>query len=215
MTRIVIADDHRIVREGLKLLLEQEEDFSVIGEAADGLEAVEMVERSAPDVLVLDIALPSMNGIEVAEKVKQDHPETKIVILSMYANEAYFLGALRNNVDSYVLKNEGAAILVQAVREVMDGRRFLSALLTERTIDAYLKANDKDSDASNDYSKLTQRERDVVRMIAEGHTNASIASHMSISQRTVETHRANVMHKLGLTCQADLVRFAVRSGMLE
>lgn len=215
MINVVIADDHAIVRQGLRALLEQEPDLAVVGEADDGPAALELVHNLSPDILVLDIAMPSLSGVEVAEKVKRDSAKTKVVILSMYANEAYFLSALRNNVDSYILKSETGITLVQAIREVINGRRYLSPVLTERAINAYVKANSDELDAKMLYERLTPREREVLRLVAEGYTNISVASQLSISQRTVETHRANLMRKLGLTCQADLVRFAVRCGALS
>lgn len=215
ITSIVIADDHPVIRQGLKALLENEPGFQVVAEAGNGQEAIDTVEEFDPQVLVLDISMPVMNGIEVAEKLRKQGKQTRIVILSMHATDTYFIEALRNNVDSYILKEETAEILIQAVREVANGRRFISPSLTGRTIDAYLKVNHDDPKAHEEYHKLTARERDVLKLIAEGHTNSNIASRLEISHRTVEAHRSNIMHKLGFVSQADLVLFAVHCGILH
>jgi len=211
-TTIVLADDHQVVRQGLRALLEAEADFRLIGEAGDGLETVQLVERLKPHVLIVDLMMPSLNGLEITRQVSQRSPQTRIVILSMHANEAYVLEALRNGAVGYVLKDSSIAELVQAVREVVSGRRYLSPPLSERAIEAYLR---KAEPATLDpYETLTLREREVLHLAAEGHTNAEIAEHLSISPRTAETHRANMMRKLDLRTQTDLIRYALRRGIL-
>lgn len=211
-TTIVLADDHQIVREGLRSLLEAEADFSVIGEAADGRDAVERVERLKPSVLILDLVMPSLSGLEVTRQVRQRVPQTRIIVLSMHDNEAYVLEALRNGASGYVLKDTSAATLVQAVRAVAAGGRYLCGLLSERAIEAYLQ---KSSDAPVDaYETLTTREREVLQLAAEGHGNTDIAARLSISPRTVEIHRTNLKRKLALHTQVDLVRYALRRGIL-
>ena len=213
MTTIVLADDHRVVRQGLRALLEAESGFRLVGEAGDGLETVQLVERLHPDVLVLDLMMPGLNGLEVTLQVGKRSPQTRVVILSMHANEAYVLEALRNGAAGYVLKDASAAELVQAVREVAAGRRYLSSPLSERAIEAYVgKAQETTLDR---YETLTTREREVLHLVAEGHTNAEIAARLSISPRTAETHRANMMRKLGLQTQTDLIRYALRRGIIE
>jgi DNA-binding NarL/FixJ family response regulator len=212
MTTIVLADDHHVVRQGLRVLLEGQPDFQLVGEAGDGLEAIQSVERLKPDVLVIDLMMPSLNGLEATRQVSQRSPHTRVVILSMHADEAYVLAALRNGAAGYVLKDSSAADLVQAVREVAAGRRYLSSPLSERAIEAYVQ---KAADAALDpYEMLTNREREVLHLAAEGHTNAEIADQLSISPRTAETHRANLMHKLGLRTHTDLIRYALRRGIL-
>ncbi len=212
MTTIVLADDHHVVRQGLRALLEAQPDFQLVGEAGDGLEAVQLTERLRPDVLVIDLMMPSLNGLEATRQVSQRSPHTRVVILSMHSNEAYVLEALRNGAAGYVLKGSSAADLVQAVREVVAGRRYLSSPLSERAIEAYIqKATDVTLDP---YEMLTNREREVLHLAAEGHTNAEIADQLSISPRTAETHRANLMHKLGLHTHTDLIRYALRRGIL-
>jgi len=212
MTTIVLADDHHIVRQGLRVLLEGQPDFQLVGEAGDGLEAVQLTERLKPDVLIIDLMMPSLNGLEATRQVSQRSPHTRVVILSMHANEAYVLEALRNGAAGYVLKDSSAADLVHAVREVVAGRRYLSSPLSERAIAAYIQ---KASDVALDpYEILTNREREVLHLAAEGYTNAEIADQLSISPRTAETHRANLMHKLGLRTHTDLIRYALRRGIL-
>ena len=209
---ILLADDHPVVRQGLRALLEGESDFRIIGEVGDGLEASQLAERLQPDVLVLDLMMPGLNGLEVARQVSQRSPRTRIVILSMHSNEAYVLEALRNGATGYVLKDSSAADLVRAVREVTAGRRYLSPPLSERAIETYTQ---KAKAAALDlYETLTTREREVMHLAAEGHTNREIADRLHISPRTVEVHRANMMHKLGLRTQTDLIRYALRRGIL-
>jgi two-component system response regulator NreC len=212
MTSIVLADDHQVVRQGLRALLEAEPDFSLVGEAGDGLETAQLIERLEPDVLIIDLMMPNLNGLEVTRQVSQRWPRTRVVILSMHANEAYVLEALRNGAAGYVLKDSSAADLVKAVREVVAGRRYLSPPLSERAIEAYLhKAQSAELDP---YETLTTREREVLHLAAEGHSNAEIAARLSISPRTAETHRANMMRKLNLHTQTDLIRYALRRGIL-
>jgi two-component system response regulator NreC len=212
MTSIVLADDHHVVRQGLRALLQAESDFRIVGEAADGLTTLRMAEEVQPDVLVLDLMMPGLSGLEVTRQLTERSVATRVIILSMYANEAYVLEALRHGAVGYVLKRSTADELVRAVREVLAGRRYLSPPLSERAIQTYLdKAREAPPDA---YEMLTARERQVLHLVAEGHTSAEIASRLSISPRTVEMHRANLMRKLELRSQADLIRFALQRGIL-
>lgn len=212
MTTIVLADDHHVVRQGLRTLLESESDFRVIGEAGDGLEAVQLVERLQPDVLVLDLMMPSLNGLEVTRQVSQRSPQTRVVILSMHSSEAYVLEALRHGAAGYVLKASSAADLIKAVREVTAGRHYLSPPLSEQAIAAYVQ---KAKEATLDkYETLTTREREVLHLAAEGFSNREIAERLSISPYTAMTHRANLMRKLDLHSQTDLVRYALQRGII-
>ena len=212
VTEIVLADDHKVVRQGLRALLEAEPDFRVVGETGDGLEAVQLVERLKPDVLVLDLMMPGLSGLEVTRQVTKRLPQTRVVILSMHADQAYVLEALKNGASGYVLKESSTADLVQAVREVLAGRRYLSPPLSEHAIEAYVgMAKETTLDR---YKTLTTREREVLHLAAEGHTNAEIADRLSISSRTAETHRANMMRKLDLRSQTDLIRYALRRGII-
>lgn len=209
---ILLVDDHQVVRQGLRALLEAEPDFQVVGEAGDGLEAVQQVERLKPHVLVLDLMMPGVNGLEVTRQVNQRFPDTRIIVLSMHSNEAYVLEALRNGAAGYVLKDTGINDLVQAVREALAGRRYLSPPLSARAIDSYIQKTE--AAALDPYETLTTREREVLQLAAQGLTNAEVASRLSISPRTAETHRANVMRKLELNTQIDLIRFALKRGIL-
>jgi two-component system response regulator NreC len=211
-TTIVLAEDHHIVRQGLRALLQAEPEFSVVGEAGDGLEAVRLVERIKPDVLVLDLILPGLNGLEVTRQVSQRSPATRVVVLSMHAAEAYVLEALKNGAAGYVLKDASAADLVRAVHEAAAGRHYLSPPLSERAVEAYTR---KAQAATLDpYETLTTREREVLHLAAEGHSNAEIAERLVISPRTVETHRASLMRKLDLQSQTDLIRYALQRGII-
>lgn len=212
MTTILLADDHHVVRLGLRALLDAEPDFDVIGEATDGLETSRMVETLKPQVLIVDLMMPGLNGLEVTRQVSQRASQTRIIILSMHANEAYVLEALRNGASAYVLKDSRADDLVYAVREVMEGRRYLSPPLSERAINSYIRqANESTLDP---YETLTNREREVLNLAAQGYNATEIAQKLSISGRTAETHRANLMRKLDLHTQTDLIRYALRRGII-
>ena len=212
MKRIVLADDHLIVRQGLRALLEANSDFSVDGETGDGLEAVELVEKLTPDVLVVDLAMPSLNGLEVTRRVVKSSPQTSVIILSMHANEAYVLEALKSGAAGYVLKDSSSTELVQAIHEVTAGRRFLSAPLSDRAIEAYMHRVNQD--AKDRYETLTNREREVLHLSVEGKSSKEIAARLSISTRTAEAHRANLMRKLDIRTQTDLVLFALQRGII-
>jgi DNA-binding NarL/FixJ family response regulator len=208
MTTIVLADDHQIVRQGLRALLEAEPDFSIIGDTADGLEVVPLVEALQPDVLLLDLMMPGMNGLDLIRPVTRRSPRTRIVILSMHANKAYVVDALRKGAVGYVLKDSSIDYLVIAVREVVAGRLYLCPRLSEQAIASFIANSEAALPAG--YELLTERERQVFHLAAEGHKNRSIAARLSISPRTAETHRTNLMRKLGLHNQADLIEFAVK-----
>lgn len=212
-TTIVLGDDHTVVRQGLRRLLEAEPDFSILGECADGLGVVSMVERVKPNVLILDLIMPGLGGLEVTRQVGRYSPQTRTVILSMHSSEAYVMEALKNGAAAYVLKESSGEELVQAVREVVAGRRYLSPPLSERVIDTYLqKAENITPDR---YESLSARERQVFHLTAEGRTNVEIADRLCISPRTVEAHRAHLMRKLGMRNHTELVRYAIRRGVLS
>ncbi len=212
MTTIVLADDHNLVREGLKHLLADEKTFKLIGEARDGIEAVELVEKLRPSVLLLDLMLPRLHGLEVIRQVKKVSTRTQVIVVSMYSDEPYVIEAFRNGAMGYVLKDSTSAELLQAIRGVEAGNRYLSPSLSDLAIHAYLKR--VDGIASDIYSTLTARERVVLQLAAEGRSTAQIAKELFISPRTVETHRSNVMKKLALRSQTELVRFAIRKKII-
>lgn len=209
---IVLAEDHLVVRQGLRALLEAEPGFSVVGETSDGLRVVELVGHLAPDVLVLDLVLPGLGGLDITREVTRRFPRTRVVILSMHSSDAYVLQALTHGAAAYVLKESSAADLRRAIREVRAGRRYLSPPLSEEGIEAYLaRARTAEVDI---YETLTTREREVLHLAAEGLSNPAIAERLGIGTRTAETHRAHVMQKLGLRSRTDLIVYALRRGLI-
>ncbi len=212
-TTILLADDHTVVRQGLRTLLERQPDFHVLGEAGDGLAAVQLVEQLKPDVLVVDLMMPGINGLEVTRQTKRVAPRTHVVILSMHANEAYVLEALRTGASAYVLKESTAEELVRAVSEAAAGRRYLCPPFSEHAIELYAHKT-QDGSALDLYETLTTREREVLHLAAEGHSNSEIARRLSISPRTAETHRTNLMRKLDLHSQTELVQYALQKGII-
>ncbi|MBI2831633.1 MAG: response regulator transcription factor [Chloroflexi bacterium] len=212
MATIVLADDHSIVRQGIKSLLVGEPDFEIVGEAGDGFEASQLIERLQPDVAVLDIMMEGINGLEVARQIKKRSPGTSVVMLSMYGNEAYVLEALQAGVKGYVLKGSTSEDLVRAIREAVAGRHYLSPPLSETAIQAYMAR--AQSSTMEPYDTLTTREREVLHLAARGCNNAEIAEKLFISRRTVEVHRSSMMQKLGLNNQTELIRYALQRGIL-
>lgn len=210
---IVLADDHHIVREGLKTILNAQPDFQIVGEADDGLQVGPLVERLKPSVLVLDLMMPGLNGLEISRQVRRNTPQTQIVILSMHANEAYVAEALAAGAAAYLLKRATSDELINAIHEAVAGRRYLSSPLSDRLIDAYIRKLEAEEE-DDPYATLTPREREVLHLAAEGSTNNEIAERLSLSVRTVEKHRSNLMHKLGLKTQTDLIRYAFQRGLL-
>jgi DNA-binding NarL/FixJ family response regulator len=209
MITILLADDHIVVREGLRALINSHEDLHVVGEASNGTEALEMIEQLQPQVAVLDMMMPGLNGLEVTRRV---YRTTRVLILSMHANEAYVIEALKKGASGYVLKDSTGSDLVQAIRMVAIGQHYLSAPFSERAISAYVERSR--TGTMDPYDTLTVREREILQLVAEGRNTAEIAQRLSISPRTVEAHRANLNRKLDLHTQADLIRFALRRGLL-
>jgi two-component system response regulator NreC len=211
---ILLADDHHVVRHGLRMLLESQGGMRVIAEAGNGLEAVKLAERLNPDVLIVDVMMPGLSGLKVTRQVCQRLPRTRVTVLSMSANEACALEAFRNGATGYVLKTVSLIELMQALHSVAAGRRYIRPPLLERLFDG--QAHRVQASVLVDpYETLTTREREVLHLAAEGRTNADVAATLGISRRTVETHRANLMQKLGLRTQTDLIRYALRRGILS
>ena len=211
-TPILLADDHQVVIDGLKALLSGEPDMQVIGQATDGLQVLPRVLELRPEVLVLDLMMPGLGGLEVARQVRDRAPETKVIVLSMHANDAYVVEALRNGAAGYVLKQADARALVDAIRAVRGGARYLSPPLSEEKLERWQV--DAKAAPLDLYDTLSTREREVLQLTAEGLTSAAIGERLTIGKRTVETHRANLQRKLGVKTQADLVRFAVKKGLV-
>lgn len=208
---IVLADDHHIVRQGFKSLLENQKGFSVIGEAGDGTQAVKVTARLKPDVLVVDVMMPGLNGLEVTRQISKLSPNTKVIVLSMYTDEPYVIEALQNGACGYVLKESDMSDLIKAIHEVTAGRHYLSSPLSELAIKAFVE---KTKGASLDlYNTLTTREREVLQLVIEGLTSTQIAAKFFISTRTVESHRANLMQKLSIKSRDDLIKYALKKGL--
>jgi len=212
MTRILLADDQQVVRQGLRCLLERETDLQVVGETSDGLEIVPLVERLRPDVLITDVAMPGLYGLEVTRRVREQAPGTGVVILSRYLNEWYVTEALRRGALGFVVKQSDVADLLRAVRTVARGRRYLGAPLSDEPLEVWLARANRA--AVDPYDTLTSREREILQLVAEGSSSTAIARRLAISARTAEAHRANVMRKLRLRNQTALIRYALSRGVL-
>jgi DNA-binding NarL/FixJ family response regulator len=211
MITAIIADDHEIVRHGLRGILESDGTCRVVAEASDGLSAAQLVEKHKPAVLVLDLNMPRVHGLEVLRQVRTSSPHTKVIVLSMHNDEPYVIEALRGGAMAYLLKGSESQDISRALKEVLAGRRYLSATLSEWAINALMT---KPADDSDPLQILTQRERMVLQLAAEGLSNTEVAEKLFISPRTAETHRTNLLRKLGLQTQTDLVRFAIRKGLI-
>jgi two-component system response regulator NreC len=205
---ILLADDHPVVRQGIQAVLERERDFLIVGGAADSLEATRLTEQLKPNVLVLDITMPGLNGLEALPILRKSSPQTRIVVFSMHNSSAFIAQALRNGAIGYVLKGSSEDSLVSAVRAAAAGRRFLSPPIRETAIHAYIEQSKAGS--LDPYDTLTRRQREVLQLAANGKTNAEMAARLNISPRTVENHRAALMQKLGLQNQSELIRYAIR-----
>ena len=213
MTTIILAEDHQVVREALRLLLETQADFQILAETGDGQEALQLVERQKPDILIADMMMPGLSGLELARGTKRLSPLTNVIVLSMHDAESYVVAALQTGVSAYVLKKSSSQELIFAIRQALEGNLFLSPSLNERAIQAYLQRS-QESRADDPYETLTPREREIFQLAAEGLSNPQIAKKNSLSPRTIEMHRGNLMRKLGLKSQTDLVKYAVKRGMI-
>jgi len=210
--KIVLADDHQVVRDGLRLLLETRGGHSVLGEAANGLDAVRLVEKLRPDVLVVDISMPGLPGLEVARQVAARQPATRVVVLSMHSAESFVVEALRAGCSGYVLKDAGGDELLRALSDVAAGRRHLSPPLSERVLDAWLERTD--GGTADPLDRLSDREREVLHLVAQGLSSTEIGARLFLSPRTVEAHRASVLRKLGLKSRTELIQWALGRGLL-
>ena len=210
MIGVLIADDHGIVRSGLRMLLERQSDIRVVGEAADGVEALAVAQAEHPDVAVLDVSMPRMTGLQAAREIRAHVPETRVLLLSMHDDERYFLEGLEAGAAGYVLKRAADTDLIGAVRTVAEGRAFLSDDAQRTLMDEWLENGSPQPD-----DRLTPRELEVVKLIAEAFTNRQIAATLKLSEKTVESHRANVLSKLDMRDRVELVRYAIRRGLVE
>ena len=213
MIRIVVADDHNILRQGLIKMLGEETDLEVVGEAADGFEAIEKTRQLAPHILLIDLVMPRLNGLVVASRLKSEGFSTRIIILSMRKSEPYILEALRNGADGYVLKSEDPQDLIAAIRVVAAGGNYLSPKIAHFAVDAYLSQSKHTP--VHPYDALTAREKEVLQLSAEGMTNEEIANFLTLSIHTVATHRRNLMGKLDVKNQGELIKFALDRGIIS
>ena len=212
--RIVLAEDHTILREGLRALLSADPSFEIIGEAQNGREAVRCVEKLEPDLLLMDLSMPRMSGMDAIREIKRRYPEVKIIALTVHKTEEYLLTTLKAGADGYVLKDATHEELVMAIKNVMRGKSYLSPGVSEKVIVGYLEGRESNRSASP-WETLSQREREVLKLIAEGFKNKEIAEDLCISLKTVEKHRANLMKKLDLHNAAALTVYAVQKGLVN
>jgi two-component system response regulator NreC len=214
--RVLLADDHTIVRQGIRMVLEAMGDITVVAEAGDGQEAVDLATQLRPDVAVVDLTMPRLAGVEAIRQIRRDVPNTEVVVLSVHDSEAYVVQALRAGAAGYVLKRNAATELAAAIRAAHEGQAYLHPSIARRVIDDYLSRIHASDDAlSEPHERLTPREREVLQLAAEGHSTRAIAGLLSLSTKTVEHHRASVMTKLGLHGQTELVKYAIRAGLVE
>lgn len=208
-TKILLADDHALIRQGLKALLEKQQGFQVVGEAADGQETLRSVEKTQPDIAIVDISMPILNGVEAARELKKSSPKTRVILLTQHDEDQYVTESLRAGVRGYVLKSQAASDLVHAIQEVCRGSVYLSPNISRAVVDAYL------SKANVPADPLSGRERQVLQLVSEGKSTKDVAMHLGISVKTAESHRARLMKKLDIHETASLVRYAIRSGLIE
>jgi DNA-binding NarL/FixJ family response regulator len=212
MIRVIIAEDHNLVRQGIRVLVEQSGEVQVVAEASTGEEAVKLVTEYEPDVIIMDLSMPRLDGCQAAERILNLNVATRIIILSMHADTTLIQQLLRRGVKGYLLKDAVTDELMLAVRSVSQGKMFISPTISDSVMTMLLSPPDTDANSAADL--LTPREREVLQLVAEGHTNSSVANELSISVKTVEKHRANVMSKLEVTDLASLVREAIRKGLI-
>ncbi|HLI82774.1 MAG TPA: response regulator transcription factor [Bryobacteraceae bacterium] len=214
MIRVLLADDHTLIRAGLRMVVAAEPDLTVVGEAGDGREAVALARNLKPDVAVLDIGMPGLNGIEAARQIRAALPETQIVMLSMHSDEGYVLRALKAGAKAYLLKDSAEADLARAIRAAAAGKSFFSPAVGKVLLEDYMRVMQR-SGAEDSYEILSAREREILQLVAEGHSSKEIAGMLHLSVYTVETHRARVMQKLNLRGIPELILYAVRKGIVS
>lgn len=212
--RILLADDHTVMRRGLRFLLDSQPDLTVVAEASDGREAVQQAESSHPDVAVLDIAMPNLSGIEAAQRIAAECPKTAIIMLSMHSDEGYVLRALKAGARGYLLKDAAEGDLIEAIRAVHQGKTFFSSEISKMLVEDYIREI-RTRGVDDSYELLTSREREILQLLVEGHSNKDIAGQLNVSPHTVETHRRNIQDKLNLRSFAELILYAVRKRLIS
>jgi two-component system response regulator NreC len=212
--RILLADDHTVVRDGLRVLLERQPGFEIAGEASDGIEAVRLAEESNPDVVLMDIAMPLLNGIEATRRIAAKCPQTAVIILSMHYDESYIIRSLKAGARGYLVKDSAKTDLINGIRAVHEGRSFLSPKVSRILQDDHLRQLESKG-VEDSYDLLTDREREILQLVAEGRTNKEIASLLNISPYTIDTHRTHILQKLNLHSAPELILYAVRKGIIS
>jgi DNA-binding NarL/FixJ family response regulator len=212
--KLLVADDHKIFRQGIKKLLEEESDLQVVGEAADGREAIKKATELKPDVILMDIAMANLNGLQATRQIKKVLPDTKVIMVTMHKNEEYVLQSFQAGASGYILKEGAVEELVSAIRTIHQDKSFLSPTISKTLIDAYLRKMETGK-TETPFDLLTDREREVLQLIAEGYTNREVAKALFISVKTVEAHRAHIMQKLNIHDIAKLVKYAIQKGLVD
>ena len=212
--RIILADDHTVMRAGLRALLERQPNLEVVGEAEDGRQTVELASSHVPDVVVMDIAMPNLNGVEATRRMVSKQPTISVVILSMYSDESYVMRALEAGARAYLLKDSAVTDLIRAIEAVSQGKSFFSPKISRILAEEYVRAL-RQKGVADSYELLTPREREILQLLAEGKTNKEVATSLNISVYTAETHRGNIFQKLNLHSSAELVLYAVRKGIIS
>ena len=212
--KVLLAEDHTIVRKGIRSLLDNEPDIEVIGEAEDGREAVEKVEELCPDIVLMDITMPRLNGLDASRQIKKMHPEVRVLVLTMYTNEEYILQLLQAGASGYLVKQSAPEELLSAIQAAYRGDTFLSPSISKTIVEEYLRHTEK-TVQDDSYASLTIREREVLQLITEGYSNREISETLHISVKTVGVHRVNLMEKLGIHNTTELVKYAIRKGIIS
>ncbi len=212
--KVLLAEDHTIVRKGLRALLDDEADIEVVGEAENGREALDQVQQASPDIVLMDILMPVLNGLEATRQIKKDFPEVKVLILTMHTSEEYIFQILQAGASGYLVKQTAPTELVLAIRAVHRGESFLSPLVSKNVIKEYIRQAEM-MGQQNSYDNLTNREREVLQLLAEGHSNQAVAELLHISVKTVKTHRMHLMEKLNLHTMVELIKYAIRKGLID
>jgi len=212
--RVLLADDHTLIRAGLRLVVEQQPDFMVVGEAQDGRQAVAMAESLKPDVVVMDIGMPGLNGIEACHQIRESQPRIEVVMLSMHSDEGYVLRSLKAGARAYLLKDSAEADLARAIRAAAAGKSFFSPAVGQVLLEDYMRKLQR-TGAEDSYELLSPREREILQLVAEGNSSKEVASLLNLSVYTVETHRARIMQKLNLRGIPELILYAVRKGVIS
>jgi two-component system, NarL family, response regulator NreC len=212
--RVLLADDHVIMRKGLRLLLERQPNITVVGEASDGRECVELAQAEKPDVVIMDLAMPNLNGIEAARQIVMQNPEIAVAVLSMHSDESYVIRALKAGARAYLLKDSAESDLIGAIKALSDGKSFFSPAISRLLVEDYMRALERKG-GEDSYELLTTREREILQLLAEGKSNKEVANMLNLSLYTVETHRTHILQKLNLHTVPDLILYAVRKGIIS